>query len=359
MKLSGKELERLHEALLEAFGKRDELERMLLFKLSRQLDHLAPEDDLESVVFVIINRAQRENWLGDLVKGAHTANPASPRLREFHDWYVSLPAASVAADPYAVLYMYDREPLLGRPELRRHVKTLNLPSAGARIFVVDGDPVSGKSYTLNYISYLKEHVGGFQFAWVDLQALTLKFGGALRPEDVGESIGRQLRLDLSTMPARGNEQAARWSQFFSDWFTGVIGESDEIYWIILDECRRYLRQDIRDLVQELAQRIAFQLDNARLVLLHQKKSDLPVNVLARVEEERIQNIGESELIEFFQSIHDRVRAGISDEEFENRIVSSVARVLRQVPPTGDRRLEYLSAAAREEAISILNKTPAP
>lgn len=357
MKLSGKELERLHEALLEAFT-REDLELMLEFKTGRQLDRLAPEGDLESVVFAVISRAQRENWLADLVKGGHATNPASPLLRQFHDWFVSLPGISVAADPYDVLYMYDREPLLGRAELRRHVKTLNLPNAGARIFVVDGDPVSGKSYTLNYISYLKEYVGGFQFAWVDLQALTLKFG-ALLPEDVGQSIGRQLRLDLATMPARGNEQASRWSQFFCDWFTGVVSQSDEIYWIVLDECRRYLRQDIRDLVQELAQRIAFQLDNVRLVLLHQKKSDLPVNVLARVEEERIQTIGETELIEFFQSIHGRFRAGVSDEEFENRIVNSVARVLRHVPPAGDRRLEYLSAAAREEAISIINKTPAP
>lgn len=360
MRLSGQELKRLHAALLEAYPDRDALKQMLLFEVDRDLEVIAPDGALDAVIFAVINRAQRENWLRDLIVGAHAGNPDNPALAAFHDWFRSRPgAAGVDADPFDVSYMYDREPLFGRPDLRRHVRTLSRPNAGARIFVVDGDPVSGKSYTVNYISYLKEHVGGFQFAWVDLRTLTQKMGGVLKPQDVGESIARQLRLDVSTMPPRENEQAARWSQFFCDWFTGEISRRDEVSWIILDECRRFLRQDVRDLVQELAQRVALQLEMVRLVLLHQKKSDLPVNVLARVEEERIQAIGETELIEFFRSIHGRRRDDLSEDEFEDRIVTSVARVLRQVSPDDERRLEQLSLAAQQEAASILNQSSSP
>ena len=83
--LTPMEEEKLNEALLNAFDA-DSFERMLRFKLGKNLDHfVSPNEGFRTVVFEIVKSANREGWLNDLIEGAAAANPGNTQLEDFVD----------------------------------------------------------------------------------------------------------------------------------------------------------------------------------------------------------------------------------------------------------------------------------
>jgi hypothetical protein len=80
--LQGRQKKELHEALLDAFTYAT-FERMLSYELDKMLENIAPRGSFEDVVFQVINAAQREGWLVDLIQGAHEANPGNQKLHAF------------------------------------------------------------------------------------------------------------------------------------------------------------------------------------------------------------------------------------------------------------------------------------
>ena len=81
--LTPAEEEKLNKAMLSAFSV-DSLKMMLRFKLGKTLDHyVSPSEGLRNVVFKIVNIANQEGWLGDLVDGALASNPGNRELTAF------------------------------------------------------------------------------------------------------------------------------------------------------------------------------------------------------------------------------------------------------------------------------------
>ncbi|KST62542.1 CHASE2 domain-containing protein [Mastigocoleus testarum] len=81
MDLSGGERKQLQEVLMNAFPNRGSLKQMLSFHLNKNLHEIASEANLSQVVFELIEKAESENWLEDLVLAARKANPANERLK--------------------------------------------------------------------------------------------------------------------------------------------------------------------------------------------------------------------------------------------------------------------------------------
>ena len=81
MKLDKRQLNQLHQALLQAFD-RDGLRMMLRLQLNENLDAVAGDDPLATVVFDLLTWAERTDRLGDLVQGALAANPDNPALQQ-------------------------------------------------------------------------------------------------------------------------------------------------------------------------------------------------------------------------------------------------------------------------------------
>lgn len=80
MKLTGKQKERLHEGLKNAFS-RAELERLLSFKLGIKLGDITSDTDLSDVVFQLINTAERQGWIKRLIREARKERPKNGNLR--------------------------------------------------------------------------------------------------------------------------------------------------------------------------------------------------------------------------------------------------------------------------------------
>lgn len=70
MTLNGQDFQRLRDAFVEAYDK-DSLETLLRFQLNRRLDALvSPIANIEIAVFQLLDRAQKEGWLRELIEKA-------------------------------------------------------------------------------------------------------------------------------------------------------------------------------------------------------------------------------------------------------------------------------------------------
>jgi hypothetical protein len=87
MNLAIEEAKGLNEALLSAYTY-DSLERMLFFELGKQLEHIAPRDNLQQVIFKVITTAEKDGWTNDLVHAAHDANPGNVKMKRFVGQYL-------------------------------------------------------------------------------------------------------------------------------------------------------------------------------------------------------------------------------------------------------------------------------
>ncbi|MBO3461985.1 effector-associated domain EAD1-containing protein [Aetokthonos hydrillicola Thurmond2011] len=82
IELSGKQRQELESALIDAFPTTLKLERMLSFGLERNLRAIAGEGSLQDIVFRLIQVAESQGWLEDLICAALNLNPRNARLRD-------------------------------------------------------------------------------------------------------------------------------------------------------------------------------------------------------------------------------------------------------------------------------------
>lgn len=84
MNLTGQQQQQLAEALFDAFPTHNALAQMLAFKLELSVERFAsPNDNLSTVIFKLIQWAQSQGRLEDLIKKAQDHTPGNPRLNEF------------------------------------------------------------------------------------------------------------------------------------------------------------------------------------------------------------------------------------------------------------------------------------
>ncbi len=80
MVLDGSQLEQLHKAFLSAFPTKGELERLIAFRFKTYLNQIVGGENLEDIVFHLIQWAEAQGFLRDLVIAARESNPGNPDL---------------------------------------------------------------------------------------------------------------------------------------------------------------------------------------------------------------------------------------------------------------------------------------
>jgi len=80
--LNGEKLERLSEALRDAFTVQ-RLREMLKFKLGKRLDDYSLGSDYKEIVFELMTAAEAEGWTAELVVSARQSNPGNALLQAF------------------------------------------------------------------------------------------------------------------------------------------------------------------------------------------------------------------------------------------------------------------------------------
>ncbi len=74
MNLSGPQRQKLQEALISAFPNPFKLRQMLSFGLNKSLNTIAGGQNLDEIVFKLIETAESENWVKDLITAALESN---------------------------------------------------------------------------------------------------------------------------------------------------------------------------------------------------------------------------------------------------------------------------------------------
>lgn len=81
MRLSGRQIEKLQRALIDAFPNKSSLQQMLLFKLDKNIHEFAGGNNLETVVFELITAANSQGWIEHLISSACEDNPGNLLLK--------------------------------------------------------------------------------------------------------------------------------------------------------------------------------------------------------------------------------------------------------------------------------------
>src|SRR4051794_8625659 len=80
MELNGPQRQQLHAALQSAYPDMDRLALMLSIRCDRRLADISAPGPLPIVVLHVIEAAQAEGWLGELIAGARESNPGNANL---------------------------------------------------------------------------------------------------------------------------------------------------------------------------------------------------------------------------------------------------------------------------------------
>ncbi|KAF0226640.1 MAG: hypothetical protein FD167_4860, partial [bacterium] len=83
-KLSGKELEQLQTALLEAFDLQS-IKQMITFKLDKDLNSITTSSGLGNVIFDLITTANKQGWIKQLISCAKDYNSGNQHLQTVAD----------------------------------------------------------------------------------------------------------------------------------------------------------------------------------------------------------------------------------------------------------------------------------
>jgi hypothetical protein len=351
---AGTPLDELKAALLDVFDKKSQFEDLVRGAKGQSLDIVALGDSLDEIATRVLDRAENESWLFTLIDTASKMRPEHPELMRIRQaWQV--PARAVPIDHSKVLLLPGKTVLIDRGSLRNALVTLEAAN-GSRVLVVDGEPLSGKTYTLHYISYLANARKTFRHCYVDLQRVPRTSNSTIDATKLGDAIG--LALLGQTFPPPKDFNLLTWLEQYGLWLEQKL-RGEPTHWLVIDNFRKVpLEENVLDLVADLAMRTYRTLDALRLVLLSYGDRDaLQARVVGSVEYERITAIDRRHVIEFFSQLYleeSRRRKEVTDTAvLAPRILESVKRVLDNVPENGARRLEALCRTAWLEADRIL------
>ncbi|HEX7330407.1 MAG TPA: effector-associated domain EAD1-containing protein [Pyrinomonadaceae bacterium] len=129
MSLTGKQSEELHKAILVAFPSKGDLARIVKHKLGQNLEEIATDGNLSTVVFTLIVWLESRNLVENFVVGAREDNPGNEDLRIFADNYRSDLGISNPrfADSETFEAAFERETRRARRQIKRTIPGLKTP----------------------------------------------------------------------------------------------------------------------------------------------------------------------------------------------------------------------------------------
>ncbi len=325
LQLRTDQLSKLHQALLARYPAQANLDDMLLTQLGRYFQHYAVQgSNYSQNMLAIIKAAQAESWLPELVQQARRDDPSSQDLKALESELARL-GPPQGVDCLEVCCLTASRVMIDRKDLRDSLKELNEPR-GRRIMVVTGRKRSGKSHSVQLISYLTAVRGGFSLVPIDLGEWGRVLGPdtPVEPYDIASALVTKLGYDFTPDAPPTDMQWSRWVLNFCERFEAhALRDAARYCWVVIDGFGSVvLPQPTLDLIKGLAVRVNGSLTQFRLILLGYG-DDFPPDVLRFVIQECIGPIGVGELSEFFGRAYEQLQIPATEDE----LAEAVTRVL--------------------------------
>src|SRR5579871_206429 len=103
MRLNGNQQKQLHNALLAAFPTRADLTRFVRFQLNENLNTIASDSKLSDIVFTLIEWAEANGRILELITQAREANSGNPELQAFEAAHLDLLDTGKTSEPQDVV----------------------------------------------------------------------------------------------------------------------------------------------------------------------------------------------------------------------------------------------------------------
>ncbi|SDZ20432.1 hypothetical protein SAMN05660209_05021 [Geodermatophilus africanus] len=343
IKLTPDQYKTLREALLAGFPGPAKMTD-LLRQLNQQYERITVEHyTLEENVAAVIRDAETRDWLPHLVSKARELVPDPAFQRLLQELHPLVPAAAIS--DFQVTRLTGSYVLIDRAILRAKLEILSQP-LGKRILVVTGGDKTGKSYSVQLISYLHLRRSQFKLVPIDLEAYKRLLGPErlIEPIDLAKDLVQKLQYQVEIPDPPSDAQWASWVLDFCNVLEAEALNDPERRWIVIDAFNSVpVTQPTFDLIKELAIRVSTNLTRYRLVLLGYKESFHRV-VYPTLAEEQIEAIGKRQLAEFFVQAFEE--HGIPLEK--PRLTAAVRRVLQGLDPKDADFLTTLGQRAGEE-----------
>jgi hypothetical protein len=349
-RLIGKEFGELCKAL-RVFTP-DEFEEMLVYMGRPQTDFAGQGVPFPVLVARVVGAAQTQGWLPELIEATlgfhkeYKRTETPPILAEFIEQHKRLDPSRkppTEENRYESLVMRGGRVFIGREDLRQKLKVIGTDTF-SRVLVVNGAKCTGKTYSRYFLNHLKERqeLHTERVVYVDLDKQVNK------PEDLLKWIGDP--LGLQSPPPRTAEQDARtWVPAVGNWVRGGLDakktEGTEVWWFVLDGFSDKTHESTTyDLIRELATRADIDLGEVRLLLLNYGQrlggQHLYVN------EEKIEEIGDKDVLGFLGKVNERTGKPYSEERLQIESTDIFAQVkmnMVQEQAPEQERLCYISA----------------
>jgi hypothetical protein len=349
IRLSGEQQTRLQKALIVLYRNAPAFEEFLM-RVGKNFGELVVEgSNYSQNVLAAVKDAAARGWLMSLIERALDEVPGDPVLQKIQQEFAALTPPD-GMDFFDMCRLSGGHVMIDRSGLRQALRIISNP-VGKRILVIKGEERTGKSHSVQLISYLNQMQNQFTLVNVDLEALK-QLAGTTKPIDplyLARRIVRQLPGAFTLPDPPTDAQWANWVLDFGDEVQkyGLVNRNE--HWIVIDSFNNVpLEQATFDLVKELARRINLTLTHFRLVLIGYTES-LPSSVLPHVAEDTIEPIDETHLIEFFYLAYQQSRI----DPDEKKVEDAVQRLFDQVQPEEPDFLERLGPLASEELTKVL------
>lgn len=295
-------------------------------------------------ILAIIQTAAADDWLPRLLAAALADVPGDPELLRLQKELSTL-TPPPGQDYFDMCRLSGSHIMINRLELRKALREISRP-LGKRILVIKGEKKTGKSHSLQLITYLKDVRRNFDMRFIDLERLYQESGTSkpLEPVPLAEKLSRLFKTRFALNESPTDAQWANWVLRFCNDFEDYALQDGRDLWIVIDAFNSVpLTQATFDIIKQIALRINETLTNLRLVLIGYNET-LPGPALPHVEEESIEPIGPQHLLDFFNNAYQQMQIPLD----AGRLEDTVQRVLEQVDPTQPDFLYRLGLLANQE-----------
>ena len=321
IRLSGPQRREIAVALKTAFPDPQRMENFLQTFNKSFIDVSVAGDSFADNVRNLVVEAEHadEPWLDLLLEEASRLVPADTVLAALVATLTARPLP-VGVSHFDVCRLAGSYLMVDRAGLRASLRSINEP-LGNRILVVTGEKKSGKSHSVQLITYLNEVLGTFSYVPIDLEAFKRMLGPdrVIEPTDIVEQLVKGLRYDLDFSRKEDEEQWSRWILDFCNNFEIAALEDPKHRWVVIDAFNSVLvTQAVFDLIKELSIRISKTLPRFRLVLIGYDQT-FPSSVQPIVTTERIEPIGYRHLVQFFADALTQASIAVDEGKLESAV----------------------------------------
>jgi hypothetical protein len=314
--------------------------------LAKLPDIAVPKDLATSAIQMALAEDGRKykGAFSAIVKGIGVENDTKlgELLKKFETYTVAI---QVVADPYTSHFLAQKLPFWNRALLRvklRQVKN------GRSILLVNGEPKSGRSYTLQLLTHLALSGEPMKIAPV-LPPVDSTNKTELKPALLAESIVEAMELEpsLDTQPGQGGKSKNQYYERLARWVLEHLPADNTIYWIVVDGIGlEGVDPDCRDFLARLAWKIsagAFQ-PRLRLILIDFPADDL--DALSDVVEIDIAALpSDSDISNVVKAALEQRNIPFNEADIE-RVLALVQSAVN-VPPTDPAYMRMLNKKMRE------------